>query len=99
MTIQTLKSDFHTNHVTTENEHTEKVFKFKAAIHNSMPHLAYFTLHSNLLFEQFSTLLATVNKCGLNFGDINHKKEFVPFLDLVNDELLKKLSGLITKKN
>ena len=56
-----------------------------------MRHLAYFTLHSNLPFEQFSTLLATVNKCGLNLGDINHTKEFiVPFLDLVNEELLKK---------
>ena len=86
-----LNSAVHTNAVIAELKYNEKVCKLKAEIHSSMRHLAYFTIHSNLPFEQFPTLLATVNKCGLNLGDINHTRNFVTsFLELVNEEIFQK---------
>ena len=89
--VKHLKSSTHTNSVTVERQHIDKVCKLKADIHTSMRHLAYYTLHSNTPFEQFPILLATVNKCGVNLGDINHTRKFIViFLELVNDELYKK---------
>ena len=56
-----------------------------------MRNLAYFTIKSNLSFENFLSLLATVDFCGLNLGDINHSRTFITqFIELVDIELVKK---------
>ena len=56
-----------------------------------MRHISYFVLKSNLPFEQFPSLLATANCCGLELGDLNHSRYFiVKFLEVVNEELIKK---------
>ena len=65
-----------------------------------MRQLAYFTVRSNLPFNQFPNLLATVNSCGLNLGDINHTESFIDaFLTLVNEELCKKTADWFNSEN
>ena len=86
-----LESHVHINCVTAELEDRAKVYQTKDKIFRSMRQLAYFCLKSNLPFNQFESLLATANVCGLQLGDKNHSREFMlQFLNLVDTELIKK---------
>ena len=89
--MEHLQSNAHHKAVKDELKQSAVIFTTKEKIFKSMRHLAYFTLKSNLPFDQFPSLLATANCCGVELGDINHTRNFVvAFLDLVNAELVDK---------
>ena len=94
-----LISDAHQTSLTTEKNNELAKSKVKDGILKSMRHWAYFTLKSGLSLEQFPSLLATANVCGLELGDINHSRLFITqFLELIDIELVKKLhTGLKNK--
>ena len=89
--IKHIQSSEHVKASTEYKQLQTKVSSIKAEIFHSMRQLAYFTIKSNLPFQQFPALLATVNCCGLGLGDINHSEYFIrSFLDLINNELCRK---------
>ena len=86
-----IMSDFHQKSLKEELNERTIVHKKKDEIFKTVRHMAYFSLKSNLPFEQFPSLLATTNACGLEIGDINHSRKFITnFLELLNSELEKK---------
>ena len=88
---QHLMTDSHNKAVSQEMKDAAETLKVKDQIFQSMRQLAYFGIKSNLPLDQFSSLLATVNTCGLDLGDINHSRTFITkFLELINIELVKK---------
>ena len=86
-----LISDSHHRCVDSEFGFQAKNSSVKENIFQNMRHISYFVLKSNLPFEQFPSLLATANCCGLELGDLNHSRHFInKFLEVVNEELLMK---------
>ena len=56
-----------------------------------MAHLSYFSLKSNLSFQQIENLIGTGGVCGLDVGDINHSSKYIiKFLSLSNICLINK---------
>ena len=91
---QHLMTDAHHNALKTEMCHAAEILRKKDEIFKTMRHLAYLAIKSNLPLDQFPTLLATVNACGLELGNINHSRAFITqFLELVNVELIKKTAA------
>ena len=60
--VDHLRSSNHTRAVSVEVEGKEKVSKMKNEIFHSMRQLAYFTVRSNLPFNQFSTLCVSPDR-------------------------------------
>ena len=57
-------------------------------VHNALQYLLYFCLDSSLSFEEYPKLLATVNRCNVQAGNINHSTWFIKqYCDMVGAEL------------
>ena len=54
-----------------------------------MRHLSYFAAKTAMPFSQFSQFLATVNRCGVELGNINHSKWYITEFTLLLDNILK----------
>lgn len=61
----------------------------KANIMKAMRNLSYFAIKSELSFQNFPILLATVNKCNIELGNINHSQYYiVKYLECLNRVLI-----------
>ena len=89
--IKHITSQSHKNSLSEEQIQQSKTRKIKDNISTSMRQLSYFCLKSNMAFEQFDKLLATVNFCNLELGNINHSSQFIKkFLMLIDTEIILK---------
>ena len=72
-----LMSDIHQMSLKEEMTHNAKYYKVKHDIYSNMRQISYFMLKANVPFVQFPALLATVQGCNVELGDINHTKVFL----------------------
>ena len=66
-----------------------------------MRHMTYFATRSNFSFDDFPKLLATVDRCNVDLGKINHSRRYiVTYLKLLNEVLIESTSDwLQTQEN
>ena len=61
----------------------------RKSIMNAIRYLSYFAIKSNLAFDNYPQLLATVNRCDVEIGNINQSSYFIQnYLALIDDILV-----------
>ena len=83
-----------------ENSTEPSLIKHKKKdIMKSIRYLAYFTINSNLSFENYPQLLATVNSCDVPIGNINHSRHYITkHLTLVDNILIEDTKGWLNEQ-
>ena len=54
-----------------------------------MRHLSYFATKTAMPFSQFGAFLATVNRCGVDLGNINHSERYITEYTMLLDKVLR----------
>ncbi len=77
-----------------ENDHEfAQQHKFKSSsreeVSRCMRHFSYFEAKSSMPFNNFNAFLSTVNRCGVDLGNLNHSQHYLHKYTLLLDQVLK----------
>ena len=75
--IKHLLKETHLKNVRDCKQTETKLNTMKTDIMMAMRNLSYFAVKSELSFENFPTLIATVNRCNVELGNINHSSYYI----------------------
>ena len=87
--LRHIKKETHIRNVKDGLHNQTKLNSIKTDIIKAMRNLSYFTFKSELSFDNFPTLIATVIKCNVELGNINHSKYYIiKYLECLNQVLI-----------
>lgn len=92
--LRHIKKETHIKSVESKAETNTVITTKKNEIMSAMRNLSYFAVKSGVSFHNFPSLMATVHRCKVDLGNINHSEKYiVKYLECLNEVLIESTIG------